>query len=221
MSVLLAPYRGDDGGHRDRCWEYVRNWWEAQLQLPVFTGDVPGPFNRAAARNDAARRAGDWQVAIFVDADTIMTGHDAVAPVHQAVALARDTGTVVLPHTRYIALTSSGTVRLLAGTSWRRHTKYQREDVPLGVMVVSRAAWDTLGGFDERFTTWGGEDVAFRVAAATLVGLRRLPGTLLHLWHPRDLSKAEYVRSRGGPLRQEYRVASGNPAAMRKLLEGR
>lgn len=215
MIPICVPYRGD-GGHRDQSWAFVREWWTSLEIGPVITGDVDGPFNRAAARNAAAHIAGSWDVAIFGDADTFMPDP---APIRRAIEGVD--GRVVLPHDRYAALTSYGTRQLLRGRRWQRHVKYEREDVPLGIVVVSRQAWETVGGFDERFTSWGGEDVAFRSASTTLSAVARIPGTLVHLWHPRDPGKAKYIAERGGPLRQEYRSAEGDPIAMRKLLEGK
>lgn len=213
---VCVPYRGDDDGWRDRNWAFVRDWWERSGIGPISTGDRPGAFNRAAARNEAARAAGTWDVAVFADADTFMP--DA-QPILDAIALARGGG-AVLPHDHYVALTSRGTSLLMRGDDWHGQTKYERVSAPLGIIVVSRAAWETVGGFDERWTDWGGEDVAFRIACSTLSTLTRLPGTLVHLWHPRDPAKSRYIASRGGPLRDAYRKADGDPAALRKLLEG-
>ncbi|QCK82219.1 hypothetical protein E5Z46_08125 [Geobacillus kaustophilus NBRC 102445] len=42
-----------------------------------------------------------------------------------------------------------------------------------------------VGGFDERFSAWGGEDDAFSSAVNTLCGhYKRLEHTIYHLWHP-------------------------------------
>lgn len=212
-TIVAVPYRAGNE-HRERSWEYVRKWWESH-GFTVHTGDTPGPFNRAAARNAAA--AGEWDVAIFGDADTFMRSVHDLGP---ALQLARQ-GLVVLPHDHYIGLTPGGSNRVISGRPWRHGVKVEKDDVPLGIVVVGRAAWDQLGGFDERFTGWGGEDVAFRLAAETFGLLHRTTGTLVHLWHPIDPTKSQYIASRGGALRQEYREASGKPAAMRKLLEGR
>lgn len=216
MIVVCVPFRGDDSW-RDRSWAFVRARWMAMGLGPVIDADVPGPFNRAAARNAAARLAGDWTVAIFGDADTFMRER---APIDAAVERAM-TGRVVLPHDRYLALDAGGTRRAIRGRRWDQHVKTEKSDVPLGIVVVGRRAWDELGGFDERWKGWGGEDVAFRSAAQTFGLLDRIPGTLVHLWHPRDPTKSKYISERGGPLREAYRRAAGDPIAMRKLLEDR
>jgi hypothetical protein len=52
-----------------------------------------------------------------------------------------------------------------------------------GSLVITRTAFEAIGGFDESFTGWGGEDVEFWERASTLrvwpYGF--LP--ILHLWH--------------------------------------
>lgn len=218
MTPVLVPYRSD-GSWRARCWEFVQERWAGVGIGPVVTGDTEGPFSRAGARNAAAAAAEPWDVAVFADADTFML---QVAPLHEAIDLAARTGKVVLPHDTFIGLTNHGTRQLLLRRrQWRKNIKRTLHGAPLGVVVVPWSAWQQLRGFDERFHGWGGEDVAFRVAASTLPGLARLPGTIVHLWHPNDPTKAAYVKRRGGTLRQMYRDASGKPAAMRTLLEGR
>jgi hypothetical protein len=51
---------------------------------------------------------------------------------------------------------------------------------------MPRAVFDDLGGFDERFKGWGFEDMAFQSAICGLYGYERIPGDVVHLWHPRS-----------------------------------
>jgi len=70
--VILVPRR-DDNGYRDELWQWVRAWWEReQSHMPIIEGyHTDGLFNRSAAINTAARIAGDWDVAVIIDADVI------------------------------------------------------------------------------------------------------------------------------------------------------
>ena len=68
--AILVPRRAD-GGIRDLRWEQARERWE-KFGWPIHVGyHDDGPFNASAARNAAAAQ-GDWDVAVFVDADTIV-----------------------------------------------------------------------------------------------------------------------------------------------------
>lgn len=87
-----------------------------------------------------------------------------------------------------------------------------------GVLVVSAEAWAEVGGFDERFVGWSGEDVALGWALETLCGPPvRMAAPLWHLWHPpaRRTRTNLYANQR---LEAWYRAANGKPDAMRGLL---
>jgi len=52
------------------------------------------------------------------------------------------------------------------------------------MLVVPRRLWDSIGGFDEGFVGWGGEDNAFWRAAEILGGAPlRVDGGIYHLYH--------------------------------------
>ena len=71
-TVILVPRR-DDNGYRDELWAWTKAWWEReQSHMPIIEGyHTDGLFNRSAAINTAARIAGDWDVAVIIDADVI------------------------------------------------------------------------------------------------------------------------------------------------------
>ena len=219
-AVILVPRRAD-GGRRDLLWEYTRAHWEA-LGWPIFVGTHDdGPFNAAAARNEAARLAGDWEVAVFVDADSIMLDHE---PVRKAVKIAAQSGQFLRPYNRYWMTDAGGADAMMA--TGRRPTSGVRilrgGDAHGGVNIVPRRLWDDVGGYDERFRGWGSEDSAFEMACRTLGGFHQLPGEVFHLWHPISAD-----RSTGDPgfqanvaLRHRYERAQ-RASSMRALLDER
>jgi GT2 family glycosyltransferase len=88
-----------------------------------------------------------------------------------------------------------------------------------GLFVVARDAWETVGGFDERFV-WGYEDQSLGWALDTLAGPHvQYDGPLVHLFHEqRRTSRAMYDDQR---LQASYLAARGKPDAMRALVRER
>lgn len=218
--AIMVPRRSDNGGIRDLRWDQARPRWEA-LGWPIHVGHHDdGPFNAAAARNAAAAQSSEWDVAVFVDADTVMLD---TTPVVRAVELANQSGALVRPYTRYWMLDEAGTERFLATGKRISATRGLRSGQAFGgVNVVPRSLFEKVGGYDERFRGWGSEDTAFDLACRALGGYRELPGEVYHLWHPISAD-----RSTGDPgfqanvaLRRRYEQAR-RPNAMRALLAER
>ncbi len=190
-SVRLIIPRRADGGHRDRLWKFCRRYWVAERpNWELVEGEhTEDCFNRSASINHAAD--GEWDVAVILDSDTILD----CGPIDEAVVLASKTGHLVLPFTERCLLNRAGTRRILAGYrgSWEgfvsaRQRPSDAYEYISGCQVVPRALWEKVGGFDERFESYGGEDDAFHAATMALSGhdarTDRLPGKAWHLWHP-------------------------------------
>ena len=180
-TVVLIPYR-PDGGRRDVLLEHVFNRWR-DAGFKVYCGvekDPSGPFNRSEAINEAARVAGDWDVAIIADADTIVPPHQATA----AVDLAAETGRMVMAFTEFVPLSEKMSNQILDGFAgfWGKPKGF--DWTCSSAVVVRRDLWDDVGGFDEGFRGWGMEDVAFALACDAVAGPRlRVDGPVWHLWH--------------------------------------
>ena len=201
--AILAPWRTDDGP-RAAVWKVCRARWEALFpDWPVFQGRSPdGPFNRSAAINDAHRQAGDRDVYLVIDADVMVTPGN----VRAAVERAHMTGRVTWAHRRWRGITEEATKRLTRpdpkwaeaalGKGGIERSDFTDADIDLIIekttrmswsccIAVSRQAWETIGGFDERFAGWGFEDLAFQAASGGLVGWDRIEGDVLNFHHPR------------------------------------
>jgi hypothetical protein len=190
--VFLVPRR-EDHGWRDRLWTVARARWERLFpDWPVVEGHhTDGPWNRASAVNTAAAQAGDWDIGIVIDAD-VMVDRDQVAA---AVETAQRTGRVTWAHRGWRELTEDATKTylgnpgLLMKPTLTIPQAHIRKENPISwscCMVVPRKAWDALGGMDERFRGWGGEDTAFAAAVQGLLGHERIEGFVWNLWHPRS-----------------------------------
>lgn len=222
MSVaVVIPWR--PGTHeRNAHHEYVRAHLEALLpdaiHLDVDSGHQP--FSRAGSRNEGVRQAqaAGADVVVLCDADTLPEPE----PLHAAIEAATD-GVLHLPYSWYRGLSRDGTQAYLAGTPAADcSTDLAHEWATGGVLVIQPDTWWQAGGMDERFTGWGFEDAAYRIAADALLGPTiRHNGTITHLWHPQesDLGSPQHVTN--GQLCQRYVDATGKPDALRALIAER
>ena len=203
-AVVCIPWRK---GRPDRVAafeETFRTLW-VPLGLPVYLGDSGHDrFHRAASRNAAAYAAGDWDVAIFADADVLLDPANLREAVRQADIYDR----VVLPHDRYQSLRKDG-----------RPLQTSTAPTNGGALVLSRQAWSRVQGYDERFAGWGYEDAAFRCATETLLGGPiRLPGYMRELYHEKTgRGRSESERA----LYERYKRAWKNDdmGAMQALVD--
>ena len=199
--VTLVPWRGGDRA-REQVWDFIRPRLEA-FGYPLFTGDrARGPWARAAACNAAAAAAGSWEIALIADADTTLE-RDAVS---RTIERVRQTRAAARPHDHRYMLTHRVSKELMRGKPPTPEDLFA--DAPGGgALVIHREAWETVGGYDERFIGWGYEDSAMNISLATTAGWERMPGVALHLWHPMPNLRSTRAR-RNGALLEEIRLAA-------------
>ncbi len=182
-------------------------------------GATPAEFNHPWAINRAAERAtGD--IFVVADADT------AFDPdwIRAAAALIAGGAPWVLPR-YYDQLTEQSTTRLLEQHPADPITDYDvgwRGDSVSwsGLVVVPRDGFETVGGYDERWAFWGGDDVAFACSMNTLHGpVVRHQGAAMHCWHPRTHLDAQPRDQHD--LMHAYLHASSDPDEMRALIAAR
>jgi hypothetical protein len=222
-AVILIPYRDGGDDRRAQLWDWTQ-FFLAQIGWPIVMGDGAGEFSRSAAVNDAARRAGEWDVALIGDADTVQQPDAA----WRGARAALQHGACV-PWTHRIKLSEQGTDQLVrrgpSAVTWEQRDPRDptRPWGGGGTICVARSAWDVVGGFDQRYSGYGNEDLAFLAAVETLCignGAPREHGLLWHLWHRPH--KAVGTRLAATPanqaLWQRYREARWRPEAMRALI---
>lgn len=198
MKVAFLVPRREDGGRRDEIWAWVRNWLtEHHPEWPIFEGvdDVNVTFSMALARNDAARKAGDWDVGVLVDSDTI--AHPKA--VREAVLRAAKSRQLWVAGDVRMRMDERSSNNILYGGLWfprpegERHPKGNVIDEMCygepssGVIAINRRLWNATGGYIESLQGWGWEDLAF-ITQCYLVGkgmnwVRN--SSILHFWHPR------------------------------------
>lgn len=221
MNVVILVPRRPDGGHRDRLWEHCRALWEQRHDWPIYEGEhLDGPFNRSAAINQAAEAAGEWDVALIIDADVIC----APDAVESAVEIAARTDRMVVAHDERVMLNRKGTEKVLGGFegSWRDRSMVERVwlDSVSCCIAVSRHLWELAGPFDELFIGWGREDTAWRISCEVETGpVVKVCGETFHLWHPvaAEVAKNHPLRVANEKRHQAYVAARGDRARVRAL----
>lgn len=209
------------------CERYRRMLPAAEL---VFGTSDAEPYNRAEARHNAFTASGG-DILVIIDADTILPHGEMVRAISSVRA-----GLIPwsIPYETYINLTDKASFYLLK--NYEAHPdvpevplpppeipgtiEHTIECSPAGAWVLTREAYEKVGGFDERFVGWGGDDDAFVAAMDTLIGEhRRGRGFAMHLWHPRgdaDFGHAHWDAN--AALLRRYRRARGSEAQMRQLV---
>jgi hypothetical protein len=188
MISLLIPFDSDDP-ERIRVFDWVLTRWSLLFDgwEIVVGGGGMDPFSRSAARNEAFDMStGD--ILVVSDADTICESQTVIKALR-----ALDQGAPwVVAHDRYYSLTREYTNRLLSQSpstplmhpfesDWIMHACSLA-----GVLVIPRAAWERVGGYNEEFIGWGFEDNEFAARLDQHWGRHvRGRGPMLHLWHPR------------------------------------
>jgi hypothetical protein len=226
-AVILIPYRAGGNDRRAQLWDWTQ-FFLAKLQWPIFTGDGDGEgFSRSAAVNDAAKRAGEWDVALIGDADTVQDEDAARRGMDRAAEVG-----MAIPWSHRWKLSPQGTDRLVRrGLGSVTHSDRDIRDRTSfdgggATVCVSRPAFDAVRGFDELYSGYGNEDLAFRSSVETLLignGAPREHGLVFHMFHP----PVKFVGQRmaASPENRmrwdKYRAARWHPDQMRALLEER
>ena len=211
----IVTYRGADGSERRANLDAVLAWLAAtpdveaivveQDRYPRLEAPLPhpsarvvfaynaGPFNKAWGLNVGARHA-SGSVLLLGDADVIVPGGLALA-----AGTCASTMQVVKPYRTLVDLTpeesalvrrsrGAGSIDVELAARGNRDAIGERLVLCGGWFAMRRDAFAALGGFDERFVGWGGEDDAMtlKVELARLSTCELDPGPALHLWHPRS-----------------------------------
>jgi len=194
-AVVLVPRRADHG-RRDMIWKHVRKWLQQNHpEWEIFEGHDDGPvFSLSKARNDAARKAGSWDVAVILDSDTIAEPE----VLKDAVIRASMSTRLWIAGDIRMCLSKKSSDQILHGGLW-----FPRPDGHLpknganesiygepssSVMAVSRELWDAVGGYVESMQGYGYEDLVFLTSCNIFGdGVSWIPDSIMyHFWHEKS-----------------------------------
>ena len=189
--------------------------WVRWIHTPPPTANMP--YCRSWAFNIGARHA-RGRVLVLHDNDMLVPADYAVRVLEHV-----SDGFEVVNLKRFIFyLTERHTESVLSGEGGLT------DQAPLaivqnleggGSVAITRAAYERIGGFDESFVGWGGEDNEFWERAQTLRVWPYAYLPIVHLWHAPQAEKYD----RHNPTVNHYQTLAGSPATARiaELLKRR
>ncbi len=254
ISIIIPFECNDKESQRFKNFEWVVKYWRCQLPgAEVIQGHDPDkPFSKSVAVNDSvAHSTGD--ILVIIDADGYITAKSAlVCAMRIRHARRRGHRLWFIPYRQFYRLTMNASQRVLNSDPCNPYTFPTPPDPNdiqntsgsqhghwFGAMVQiwPREAFDEVGGWDERFRGWGGEDHAIMRACDTLYWPHKtLPGQALHLWHPMlstagvsawvpwegRMWESQTEAGANDELNGRYYGANGDRTRMRRLVdEGR
>ena len=144
------------------------------------------PYNRSWAFNVALRRCTN-PVIIFGDSDIVMDSQELINSIEQL-----NNFDVVSPYTSVLDLTQDESNYALSAfpnilRPGRGETDNQKINLCGGVVMFRTDSIYRIGGWNEDFIGWGGED-DFQTVKVKKLGLTftEMPYRCYHLWHPRE-----------------------------------
>ncbi|MGA2600865.1 MAG: glycosyltransferase [Bryobacteraceae bacterium] len=171
------------------CEPYAKTELEPLVDRYVFAYN-PGAYNRGWAFNIGARFTGESDAPLcLLDADIVLPP-DSLAVGLEALAAGRN---AFQPFREIVFLDRDSTERVI-------HERLHNPDRPSDVYDFEGSMFETarggciwvrsnlyhlIGGHDERFRGWGREDREFWHRLTRIAKIKRLPGCILHLHHPR------------------------------------
>lgn len=255
---IIIPFRKSKTYSRQASnFAWVKKYWHCQLpgaQIIVGKDSKRNKlFSKSAAVNDGVKKAtGD--VLVITDADAYISIKDVLECVKN-IRKARHRGRKLwyVPYRYFYRLTNEASTLVLRSSPCDPYTfscPPPADDVQshnqsgsirghwFGAMIqiVPREAFECVGGWDERFRGWGGEDSSIMRATDTLYARHRtLKAQVLHLWHPmfgtdgvdswvpftQRLWDNQKKPNANGNLSLRYYRAKGDIKRMRKLVSER
>lgn len=223
VAVVIA-YRDLGCEHRRRSFPFVRNWWAGfGYDVVVEGGTSDESFTRASGINAAIRRT-TADIIIQADPDSIVSHPTQVL---RAVEMAAEHDGLVVAHDRYLYLTPEATSEVLTG---RDPATVGPDDCDFhgtlsygNAVVFTRSTWEKAHGFDERCGLHSGDDSMFAISSWAFTGspARRVPGSMVHLWHPRlpqSIPGGEGYATEFALLAEMRDASKLGPAAVRALV---
>ncbi|MEH7085812.1 galactosyltransferase-related protein [Neobacillus drentensis] len=220
---IIIPFQ-NDYGPRLEAFLWVKKFFETTMpSAEMIVGRTKvSRFNKAKAVNLAAKEA-TRDILLIVDADTVFDPNIIL----ESIKLLQYAAWVI-PFKEVYDVPMDVTEKVMrTKPGWPLNVKledchkvnWMYDGFAGKVNLIPKRNFEKVGGFDERFIGWGGEDDAFAWSVNTLCGnFVNYDAKVFHLWHP----PANNPDSRGNDaLVARYMFANGNQEEMLKIIRER
>jgi glycosyl transferase family 7 (putative galactosyltransferase) len=188
---------------------------EVERELPPWVRYIhqpapqSAPYKRAETFN-AGAAAARGRILVLHDNDVLVPERYAAEVVAHA-----DAGWEAIDLKRFLFyLTETDTARVLRDGRLRLDERSEAviQNVHGGSLAITREAYAAIGGFDDHFVGWGGEDVEFWERAETLRATRFGYLPMIHLFHA---PQPEKLQANDAPAVKRYYDLAKVPAEER------
>jgi len=176
----IIPYRDEQS--RRETFAFVASWAARQFsKVHIICVNRSETLNKSKLFNTGIKNVDSKSLIALIDADMFATDET----VRKAIAMARTSKGITYPYTDIIRMTRISTKSFLQTKSLDSCEGTMMSHTPGGYMFMPANSIIEVGGFDERYVEWGGEDDAIRAAIHYGIGKedQRVPDTIYHLWH--------------------------------------
>lgn len=207
MIDVIVPYRAADESRVFGFNVCMHAWDRVAFPVRVLVGgdgNMAAPFCKARAVNRLVASSNADKILLY-GSDHLPPEDDKLAEISAALEHFPWVG-CFSQHSTLSAASAAGIWEQMRADRWPITVDGFDAHAPfaLGVIAVRRDTWSQIGGLDQRFIGWGGEDVAIREVLAHLHGTHQLTGRVVSTPHPAaDRSFAE----KNMMIVEEYRHA--------------
>lgn len=222
MVSIVVPTSFGGCPYREAAWRFVKarmaklyDWWEI-----VEVDGCDGTFSKARMANQGVSRA-KGSIVVVMDADVVIDDQALLDSVDAVLHGAK----WAIPHRDVWRLTEADSAYFMEHGKTVQFPEFDRKPYAGveggGAFVMTRANYAAIGGMDERFEGWGGEDLAFGWCARSFFGAPHRAATpLIHLWHPSQPTK-HGAFGNNEALGRQYKEAANSRLLMAYLLSQR
>lgn len=211
---------------RNAALEYLKQYYSYQLGAElVVSPDYSIPYRKSVAINRGIARATN-DLLLIIDAD-ILVQPDIL---QEGIDAVRNGAPAAFPCRHVLDLTPAGTEFVyqlhpsqVSGIEPEGEIRTRRLSTTGrgGFQIFTRATFESVRGYDERFSGWGGEDVCFALAVYSLVGRGYdIKGEKphFHLWHTKPLRLVSPSNRKYWSM-YEQRPKTNRPRRRTEILE--